>query len=381
MRNALLCLDPGAPLGGTKGCSIHLRAEAEAWLKAGLEVTAMVTNPGPADGYASLLRLGLEVRVLPIGADQELIARALATSGASHVYERLALMAPHGALAAAQLRLPHVYEVNAPLDEEAARHRGFRQRDQALIHFRNGFSASCGAIAVSEEVAHWVRRLAPHDFAVRVIPNGVHRTFFDAPDPDLRPFAGPADGARHHVRVGFVGSLRPWHDLAAVVESAALVRTTVPLQVMIVGDGPQRNLLLEAAQRRGVPLHLVGAVPHEQIPAYLAMMDIVMVPYPSAGLYFSPLKLGEAMAAGRPVVATSIGPVRRMVEHEVTGLLVEPGDVHGLATAILRFATDREFAARVGAAAREHMRSRSWDHVGGEILEFLRAADRAEARP
>jgi hypothetical protein len=64
--------------------------------------------------------------------------------------------------------VPHVYEVNAPLDEEASLHREFERAAEAREAFRRGFAVSRGAVAVSEEVAAWVSGLAPGGFPVRV---------------------------------------------------------------------------------------------------------------------------------------------------------------------------------------------------------------------
>lgn len=376
MRISLLCLDPGAPLGGSKGCSIHLRAEAEAWLSAGHAVTAIVANSGPGAGAADLVERGLQIHALPAGADLACVTDALAASEATLVFERLSLMAPEGAIAAQRLGLPHAYEANAPLDEEACRYRGLADRDRARASFRVGFAASHGTIAVSEEVAAWVRDLAPVGHPMAVIPNGVHDFFFSTP---LRSSDHPATLAgdrRPPFRIGFAGSLRPWHDLAGLVAATALVRRRFEARLVVVGDGPQRTELVTHAERLQVPIELVGAVPHTQVPAYLANMDVVVVPYATDGLYFSPLKLGEAMACGRPVVASAIGPTRRLLEHLEHGLLVAPGDTSGLAEAVIRIGEDPALGARLGAAARERMRERSWNHVGRDMVEFLIANSR-----
>src|SRR5262249_39962896 len=123
------------------------------------------------------------------------------------VIERLSLLATEGAVAAAEAGVPHGYEGNAPLEEEAARHRKVERAEEARQALATGFAASRGAVAVSEEVASWTRGLAPESFPVRVEPNGAGPEFLAAPDAKqlilleqrLRLTGG-------EFRVGFVGT-------------------------------------------------------------------------------------------------------------------------------------------------------------------------------
>ncbi|NOT33659.1 MAG: glycosyltransferase family 4 protein [Candidatus Eisenbacteria bacterium] len=372
MRLALLCLDDSIPFGGTRNGSIRLRSEAEAWLRAGHHVTAIVSNPGPPQPVDDLRVLGLEVRRLLPAADTEDIEGLLVSSRVTHVCERLSPRSGHGALAASRLGLTHFYEVHSQIKSDSRPTNGKSDADLARVLLRAAFECSHGAIAVSHELAVWTRSVAPTGYPVAVVPGGVPRRFFDAPDPKLYRSLIPAwlrGGAS--LRVGFVGSLSPSHDLSALVHAAALVSRRRPVQVVIVGDGPQRNQLLIAADRRGVPVHLVGDVPHSHVHVHLAAMDVMVAPFASRELDRVPLALGEAMAAARPVVASAVRPVLELLDHEQTGLLVEPGDVHGLAASVERLAADATLAARLGVAARLRVRNRTWDQAAAEMVEAL----------
>jgi glycosyltransferase involved in cell wall biosynthesis len=143
-----------------------------------------------------------------------------------------------------------------------------------------------------------------------------------------------------------------------------------------VGDGPERSRLEEtiatAAFRDAV--RLTGAVPHGEVPALLAAMDVAVAPYPRLpDFYFSPLKVFEYMAAGLPVVASRIGQVAKLIENGVTGLLYEPGDVHALSAALDRLRRQPEFRKSLGRAARDAvLRNHTWDAVVERILERSR---------
>src|SRR5688572_19735192 len=116
MRIALLCSDLGIPLGGAKGASVHLRAVASVLLRAGHHVTAMLAAPGPESAYVQLAERGLELRVLRQPRTVRKLEWHFAQVKPDLVLERLSLLAPEGALAAAEAGVPHVFEVNAPLD-------------------------------------------------------------------------------------------------------------------------------------------------------------------------------------------------------------------------------------------------------------------------
>ena len=139
----------------------------------------------------------------------------------------------------------------------------------------------------------------------------------------------------------------------------------------MVGDGPQRNHMLRTAWSGRAAVTLTGVVPHQEVPAHLALCDAVAVPYATEDAYFSPLKLMEAMAASRPVVASSTGPVRRVVTDGRDGLLVPPGDRVAFTAALERLAFEPALRGRLGAEARRTVeREFTWDAVIGRVLKF-----------
>lgn len=372
MRIALLCPDAGVPFGGNKGCSVHCRAVAAALLRTGHQVSAIVATRGPESGYRSLLDAGLEVRKL---VDPQLEAEVgwhLTQVSAELVIERLALLAPEGARAAAAAGIPHVYEVNAPLDVEAEAHRGFDRLEEARAAFAMGFAHSRGAIAVSDEVATWVHALAPAGFQVLTVPNGAGPEFFATPDGALlAELERRLQLDRAEFRVGFIGSFRPWHDLPTLIRAAGLLASDLSLRLVLVGDGPERDAVTRLCHENGVRVTLTGAIPHEWVPAHLALCDAVVVPYADPDAYFSPLKLIEAMAAGRPVVASATEPVKRLVRNGQDALLVPPGDVASLRVALELLASDPSLRARLGANARQTAHGgHTWDAVVGRVVGF-----------
>ena len=103
------------------------------------------------------------------------------------------------------------------------------------------------------------------------------------------------------------------------------------------------------------------------VPAWLRAMDVAVAPFlPMEGFYFSPIKLFEYMAAGTCVIASRLGQVRDVIEHEVNGLLCQPGDPHDLHQTLRR--------VRQSADARRNLSSRALQTVR-ERFTWTRAAD------
>jgi glycosyltransferase involved in cell wall biosynthesis len=111
--------------------------------------------------------------------------------------------------------------------------------------------------------------------------------------------------------------------------------------LLIVGEGSERNSLEAQAVALGISDHVVFTGRREDVPAVTAALDVAVLPsYREA----QGLSVLEAMALSRPVVASNVGGIPEMIEDDVTGLLVPPGDSQALATAINRLLWDHPFA-------------------------------------
>jgi len=144
-------------------------------------------------------------------------------------------------------------------------------------------------------------------------------------------------------------------------------------RLLIVGDGPLRESLQANLVSRGGRLaenaEFVGSAAHDEIPAWLASMDAVVAPYPALpSFYFSPLKLFEYMASGRPVVASRIGQVADVIDEGVNGLLTTPGDAAELAEALRHLRNNRLLGEQIG---REAQRTISSKHTWDAVMERL----------
>ncbi len=406
MRITYLLPDPGIPVGGSKGASVHVAEVTRAMASAGATVQLLAMRSArPAEtvpetdsrshGAAARSRAGrVDLRIFETGSfprgpggDPErrrAVEQFLDWSEDEArrfrpdlVYERLSLFAGGGTHLARRLGVPRIVEVNAPVASEREAHTGLALAADARQAERDAL-AGAHVVAVSAALEPWCR--ARGAASVQVIPNGVDTRRFDASQQAraaaaLRQSLG-LEGAQV---VGFVGSMKPWHGVATLLEAVARLAPHRPaLRVLLVGDGPAAAAARERAAEPDLAgrCRFTGAVAPDLIPAYLAALDVAVAPYDApmadGAFYFSPLKVVEAMAAGRPVVASRFDPIEAMLAG--TGLLVAAASAASLAGAIGELLDDPARAARLGAAARERAVSGfGWDAVVARILSAVPA--------
>lgn len=124
-------------------------------------------------------------------------------------------------------------------------------------------------------------------------------------------------------------------------------------QLLIVGDGPARSMLEAMSRRLDIVPWVVFAGVRRDVSQLLPLLDAFVLPSLYEGFGIALL---EAMAAGRPVVATTVGGIPEFVTHGETGILVEPGNVVALAEAIRTMLTNPDQARRMGLKGQEHVR-------------------------
>lgn len=279
----------------------------------------------------------------------------------SFVWQRHELFQTPGLDLADRLGVPSVLFVPATPVWEAERW-GVRRPGWGALAERFGESPSLRRATVvaagSEAVAEQVVRLGTAPERVLLTPTGV--------DLDLFPAALDGRAARERLglgdrfAVGWAGSFRRFHALELAVDAVARVEGAV---LVLVGDGPERPAVEARARAAGVEVVATGTVEHAALPEVLAAFDVALVQSPAAdAFHYSPLKVAEYLAAGRPVVAPAVPQLaERLVDGEEI-VLVAPGDVGALADALVALRDDPAARARLGAAARRAAeRDWSWD--------------------
>jgi glycosyltransferase involved in cell wall biosynthesis len=278
--------------------------------------------------------------VVSYGVSGQLVAQAIARrAGARHVLNEHTPCTADGALL-------------APRPHQRALLRLLAPRVDAVI-------------AVARAQVDPLTRRGYRRETIRVIPNGVFggRLEPSRPREEVRAALGAADG-------GFlalaVSALRPEKRVDAFVDAVALARRSRPeVRGAVAGDGAELDGL---RARAGDGVALLGA--RQDVADLLDASDVVCLPSAAEAL---PMAVLEAMALGRPVVASDVGGTRDAVVDGETGMLVAPGDARGMAAALAELAADPARAERMGKAGRDRQRER----FDGERMAdaYLRAFD------
>jgi len=153
--------------------------------------------------------------------------------------------------------------------------------------------------------------------------------------------------------VGVVGRLRTEKGQATLMESMKIVIKKLPNTVLlVVGDGPDRVSLEDLAGELGISDHVkwLGQKDPEEVIKLFSIMDAVAVPSVFEGFG---LVAVEAMAAGRPVVASNVDGLTELIQGGVNGLLVQPGDSSALARGVLEILLNPAKATSMGVHGRE----------------------------
>jgi glycosyltransferase involved in cell wall biosynthesis len=187
---------------------------------------------------------------------------------------------------------------------------------------------------------------------VFVVPNGVDTQRFSPLEPDklLRKELGLA--ADQPV-AAIVAALRPEKNHELFLRAAGHVLKQQPgARFLVVGDGPRREELERLAGQLGIAPSVQFLGTRSDVPRILSLARVLVL---SSHMEANPVSILEAMACGKPVVATHVGSIAESVEHGTSGYLVPPGDEAELASRIVEMLGQPELAAGMGAAGREHV--------------------------
>src|ERR1700676_3071940 len=241
------------------------------------------------------------------------------------------------------------------------------------------FSRADHVLCVSRVLADEAQQRGARSESVHVLPNAI--------DPNRFRSAAPAEllrarlGLDGSVVIGHVGLFYRWDRLDVLIEVVKSIRERHPeIKVLLVGDGPEMENLRQAAFRLGMEREVLlpGTVPRDDVPAYIDAMDICVLPDSNA--FGSPIALFEFMALGKPCVVPDLGPMRDVIDDNVTGIMFPHADYDALEKALLRFVEDSALRIQIGARARLTVFKRHTWAANARFIVQLAIGERS-ARP
>ncbi|WIG59780.1 MAG: Phosphatidylinositol alpha-mannosyltransferase [Ktedonobacterales bacterium] len=224
------------------------------------------------------------------------------------------------------------------------------------------FRRLSGRIAVSQPARDYVSRFFPGNY--RIIPNGVDIGRFS---PDIAPLPEYDDDK---LNVLYLGRFEQRKGAKYLLRAIPTIRQHYPnTRFIFAGDGPLRPAFQELVAKAGWrDVHFPGRIAAEKLPALYASADIFCAP--NTGGESQGIVVLEALASGRPVVASDIAGFRTMIRTQREGMLVPPRKHEKLAWAICHLLGDEAARRDMAVAARERATEYSWARVGEQVEAY-----------
>ena len=220
-----------------------------------------------------------------------------------------------------------------------------------------------GKIAVSKPAMDFARKYIPGYY--NIIPNGIDVEHFS---PDVSPIDKFCDGK---LNILFVGRMEKRKGLNFLLEAYRQVKQEIPnSRLIVVGPGTRLRSIYERKVRRSKlqDVVFVGYASYDELPRYYKTADIYCSP--ATGRESFGIVLLEAMAIGKPVVASNIEGYANVITHGVDGLLVPPKDKRLLAQALISLLSDASLRQQMGANGILKAKRYSWENIAQKILSY-----------
>jgi glycosyltransferase involved in cell wall biosynthesis len=225
-----------------------------------------------------------------------------------------------------------------------------------MLYYRPFFWAAERVVFVCEAQRRYWRRRGLAGRASEVIYNGIDTEYWAAAGAERQGLRRALGYADEDLVVGMSAVLRAEKNHLQMVDAVAMLRRRgVPARALLIGDGEMRAAIEARARAVGVGAEVVITGFQQDVRPLLAACDVMALC--STAIETFSLAALEAMALGKPVVTTGRGGNTDLIDDGVHGLLVPPRDPKALGTALQRLLDDPALAARLGAAARQRVRT------------------------
>lgn len=302
--------------------------------------------------------------------NEKSIKAVLSSIKVDFIYERHSFFSYAPSKLAQEYNVPHVIEINELAGDQRIRKQCFvslaRKIDTQILQKAHGI------IVVSSYLKERIISLGVDGGKIAVIPNAVNPEMFTdiSCDANLKK---RVIGGNAAVIIGFIGWFVHWHNLEMLLGVFAGLSKKYDIKLILIGDGVLKNKLKKQCADLNIEDKVVfsGAVSHKDIPRYIGIMDIAVIP--DSNEYRSPIKMFEYMAMAKPVLAPNTEPIESVIKDNSNGKIFLRNDAGSLYTSMEELIKDKSARLLLGEQARKAiLENYTWEKNAARVLrEFF----------
>ena len=300
--------------------------------------------------------------------------RCVNSSNVDFIYERYAFFNFAGTFIAEIKNIPLIVEVNELSGHKRIRGQFFLRLCSRIEKYV--FHQAVLVVTVSDFLNREVcRKVNQHKTKVVTIPNGVPLAWSKRKiSLNEVAFLRKKYKLQGKKVICFVGGLVHWHNFDLLLQAVKKTQNTLENVVLVfIGHGALKNYIKERAYELAFQpdsILFVGKVLHSDIPSYLKMSDVAVIP--ETNDFRSPIKMFEYMAMGLPVVAPEKPAIKAVISHGRDGLLFEPGNYLSLSEMLLQCLSNVEFSKQLGLNGQKKIfQNYTWEKHATHILRLF----------
>lgn len=275
-------------------------------------------------------------------------------------YHRHSIFNFSGTLLRYFLRIPLILEYNGSEPWAREKWGGILYLKNLATYMEHAELAAADKISVVSEVLRDELKCKGFDQnKIIVNPNAVNSDNFIIQENASKELKNKIS-VNNKIIICFLGTFGVWHGADLLAETISIVIKEIPNALFLfIGEGNTKQKVHKIVTKSNTEnfVKFLGLIPHEEIPLYLSICDILVnptLPNNDGSRFFgSPTKLFEYMAAGKAIISSDLEQMGSILENNKTAILVEPGNLESLINAILKLSLDANLRVRLGKKARE----------------------------